>query len=461
MREPVEVLDEEHEHLIGRVAAIDVAKAFGKVCTRIPHPSASGRRVTKVWDVEATLNAVTELSDRLAELGVEKVTVESTGDYWRIWYYVLEARGLNVQLVNARDVKHLPGRSKTDKLDAMWLAKLTEKGLVRPSFVPPKEIRTLRDYTRMRSDLTVERTRYWLRLEKLLEDSLIKVSAVASTLTTASTRDMIEALIAGERNPRVLAEFARGRMRAKIPALVEALSGQFDDHHAELAALLLAQIDGLDVQIGKLTARIEQLLDDLPAARPDRASGDSGRDGDSSANPGDHPEIAAAGRPALSAVERLDEIPGISPAVAQVILAEVGLDMNRFPTAGHLVSWAKLCPRTIQSGAKSPTGGRTGKGNPYLKGVLGQAAAVAARTDSFLGERYRRIVKRRGKLKALVAVARSILVIIWHLLADPTARYFDLGADYHADRVDKNKRIRAYVRQLEALGLTVTLTTAA
>ncbi|WP_433415550.1 IS110 family transposase [Microtetraspora malaysiensis] len=457
----MEVPDEEHEHLIERVAAIDVAKAFGKVCTRIPHPSTSGRRVTKVWDVEATMNAVTELSDRLIELGVEKVTVESTGDYWRIWYYVLEARGLNVQLVNARDVKHLPGRSKTDKLDAVWLAKLTEKGLVRPSFVPPKEIRTLRDYTRMRSDLTAERTRYWLRLEKLLEDSLIKVSAVASTLTTASIRDMIEALIAGERNPRVLAELARGRMRAKIPALVEALTGQFDDHHAEIAALLLAQIDGLDAQIGKLTARIEQLLDDLPAAQPHRASGDSGRDGNSSTSPSHHPEITTASQPMLSAVERLDEIPGISPAVAQVILAEVGLDMNRFPTAGHLVSWAKLCPRTIQSGAKSPTGGRTGKGNPYLKGVLGQAAAVAARTDSFLGERYRRIVKRRGKLKALVAVARSILVIIWHLLADPTAKYFDLGAGYHADRVNKDKRIRTYVRQLEALGLTVTLTSAA
>jgi transposase len=245
-------------------------------------------------------------------------------------------------------------------------------------------------------------------------------------------------------------------MRAKIPALVEALTGRFDDHHAELAAMLLAQIDGLDAQITKLTTRIEQLLEDLPAARAQLEPDQSGVHG----SPDDHPEDAAISRRALSAIERLDEIPGISPAVAQVILAEVGLDMKRFPTAGHLVSWAKLSPRTIQSGAKSPTGGRTGKGNPYLKGVLGQAAAVASRTDSFLGERYRRIVKRRGKLKALVAVARSILVIIWHLLADPATRYFDLGADHHANRVDKDKKIRTHVRQLEALGLTVTLTAA-
>jgi transposase len=309
----------------------------------------------------------------------------------------------------------------------------------------------------MRSDLTVERTRYWLRMEKLLEDSLIKVTAVSSRLTTASIRDMIEALIAKERDPRVLAELARGRMRAKIPALVEALTGRFDDHHAELATMLLAQIDGLDTQIAKLTTRIEQLLEDLPAAQAQRDPDDS----DVHAGPDDHLEGAAISERALSAVERLDDIPGISPAVAHAILAEVGLDMKRFPTAGHLVSWAKLSPRTIQSGAKNPTGGRTGKGNPYLKGVLGQAAAVASRTDSFLGERYRRIVKRRGKLKALVAVARSVLVIIWHLLADPATRYFDLGADYHANRVDKDKKIRTHVRQLEALGLTVTLTSAA
>ena len=254
---PEEIPDAEHELVIERVAAIDVAKAAGKVCVRLP--GKSGRRFSRVWDVPARTGAITELAEQLVELGVEKVTVESTSDYWRIWYYLLEAAGLDVQLVNARDVKNVPGRPKTDKLDAVWLAKLTEKGLLRPSFVPPAQIRRLRDYTRLREDLTRERTRYWQRLEKLLEDALIKVSAVASTLDTLSTRDMIEALIAGERDPRRLADLARGKMKAKRSELITALDGRFDDHHAELARMLLAQIDALTAQIDTLTGRIEQL----------------------------------------------------------------------------------------------------------------------------------------------------------------------------------------------------------
>ena len=261
---------------------------------------------------------------------------------------LLEAAGL----VNARDVKNVPGRPKTDKLDAVWLAKLTEKGLLRPSFVPPAPIRQLRDYTRLRVDLTRERSRYWQRLEKLLEDALIKLSSVASTLNTLSARDMIEALIAGERDPRRLADLARGRMQTKRSALIKALDGRFDDHHAELARMLLDQIDTLSAQIGTLTARIDHLLaeDD-----PDDADG-----GGSVAD-----QVAAAStRP--GAVERLTEIPGIGQTGAQIILAEIGLDMTQFPTAGHLVSWAKLCPRTIQSGPVT-RGGKTGKGNPYLR----------------------------------------------------------------------------------------------
>ena len=196
MREPEEIQDEEYEQVLARVCAIDVAKASGKVCTRVPHESRPGRRRTRVWDVDATTNAVLELGEHLVGEGIEKVTLESTSDYWRIWFYLLEAAGLNVQLVNARDIKNAPGRPKTDKLDSVWQAKMTERGMLRPSFVPPMDIRQLRDYTRLRVDLTHERTRYWQRLEKLLEDALIKVSAVASTLDTKSTRDMLEALIA-------------------------------------------------------------------------------------------------------------------------------------------------------------------------------------------------------------------------------------------------------------------------
>jgi transposase len=259
MREPEEIPDEEHERILERVCAIDVAKESGTVCTRMPNEAQEGRRVSRVWAVVATTRAILELGDHLVCQGIEKVTVESTSDYWRIWLYLLEARGLDVQLVNARDVKNAPGRPKTDKLDSVWLAKLTEKGLLRPSFVPPKEIRTLRDYTRLRVDLTRDRTRHWQRMEKLLEDALIKISAVASKIDTLSVRDMIEALIAGERNSRVLADLARGRMKAKRAALIEALTGQFDDHHAELARMLLDQIDALSVQIDTLTARIEEL----------------------------------------------------------------------------------------------------------------------------------------------------------------------------------------------------------
>ena len=291
---PEEIPDAEHELVIERVCAIDVAKASGTVCVRTPRER---RRVSKVWDVEATTGAVTDLADQLIELGVEKVTVESTSDYWRIWYYLLEAAGLDVQLVNARDVKNVPGRPKTDRLDAVWLAKLTEKGLLRPSFVPPAPIRQLRDYTRLRVDLTRERARYWQRLEKLLEDALIKLSSVASTLDTLSARDMIEALIAGERDPRRLADLARGRMKTKRSALIKALDGRFDDHHGELARMLLDQIDTLSTQIGTLTTRIDHLLE---AAEPADAS-----DGGS---PPDDVPAAPAGP---NTVERLAEIPGI------------------------------------------------------------------------------------------------------------------------------------------------------
>jgi transposase len=441
---------DEHEQIVERVAAIDVAKASGVVCTRVPHQTTAGKRSTRVWEVAATTNAIIELAEQLAGQGIERVVVESTSDYWRGFVYLLEARGLCVWLVNARDVKQVPGRPKTDKLDAVWLAKLNERGMLRPSFIPPAEIRRVRDYARLRSDLTQERSRHVQRLEKLLEDALIKLSTVATDIMGASGRDMVEALIAGQRDPKVLAELARGRMRGKRAALVQALTGRFDDHHAELARMLLDQIDALGVQIDRLTSRIEELIGAIPAAQPPQDK--AGHTGE-----GTHQQAAPGGLPA---VDRLDEVPGIGVKAAQVLIAEVGLDMGQFPTAAHLVSWARLSPRTIQSGAKQRAGA-TGKGNPYLKGVLGEAAAAAAKTDTFLGERYRRLVKRRGKLKALVAVARSILVIVWHLLADPTARYHDLGSDFYTSRIDTDRKTRSHIRQLQALGFTVTLTPAA
>jgi transposase len=273
--EQVEV--DEHEEILERVAAVDVAKASGMVCTRVPHATKAGKRVTTVWQVPSTTNAILELAEQLAGEGIQRVVVESTSDYWRPFVYLLEARGLVVWLVNARHVKHLPGRPKTDKLDAVWLAKLNERGMLRSSFVPPAQIRRLRDYTRLRADLTADRTRHKQRLEKLLEDALIKLGTVATDIFGVSGRAMLEALIAGQRDPKLLAELARGRLRVKHAALVEALTGRFDDHHAELARMLLDQIDALSGQIDQLTALIEQTIAAICAAEsPAPAPGPGG-----------------------------------------------------------------------------------------------------------------------------------------------------------------------------------------
>lgn len=447
-----EIDSDDTEQMLTVAAAVDVAKASGMVCVRYPHPSIEGRRMSKVWEVDSTTNSILALGEDLVVLGVERVVLESTSDYWRPFFYLLESVGLSVWLVNARDVKQVTGRPKTDKLDAVWLAKLNERGMLRPSFVPPREIRALRDYTRLRTELVEERSRHKQRLEKLLEDALIKLSSVATDLLGVSSRAMIEALIAGQRDPKILADLARGKLNAKRAALLEALNGRFDDHHADLAQLLLDQIDACTDKIDRLTARIEVLVAELPEPPPpsDREP----------ATPSDVPveHDPDAGR--LSTVERLDEIPGIAERAAQIIIAEIGLDMAQFPTPAHLVSWAKLSPQTIQSGPKVKAG-KTGKGNRYLKGVLGEVATAAAKTDTFLGERYRRLVRRRGKQRALVAVARSILVIVWHLLNDPDARYVDLGSDYYTNRLDPDRKTRDLVRQLQALGHTVTLAPAA
>ena len=449
MSRPQVIDDQEHEQVHERVAAVDVAKDSGMVCTRVPHPSRPGARRSTVWTVKARRNTIGALGRQLKADGIEIVTLESTSDYWRIWFFVLEAAGLAVQLVNAAQARNLPGRPKTDKLDAQWLARLTEMGLLRASFVPPKAVRDLRDYTRARIRLIQERTRCWQRLEKLLEGALVKLSSVTSKLTTLSAQDMIKAMIAGQRDPKVLAGLARGRLKAKHDDLAEALDGMFDDHHGELAGLLLDQIAFLDDRIAALSARAAELTAAIPAAWGVNPDGTTGPDAGTT-----------PGAPVLNAVARLAEIPGISQELARTIIAETGLDMSRFPTAAHLVSWAGLCPSARQSGTRT-SAGKKGQGNGYLRGSLGQAAIGAAVTATFLGERYHRIARRRGKAKAQVAVARSILVIIWHLLANPAARYADLGPGYYQARLDTDRKLRNHIRQIQALGFDVAVTRAA
>lgn len=438
----MEELREDHDDgTVARVAAIDIAKASGMVCLRVPHDTVEGRRVQQVWNVSSTTNAILELGDKLVCQGVERVVMEATGSYWRPFFYLLEARGLDCWLVNARDVKNVPGRPKTDKLDAVWLAKLAERGMVRASFVPPKPVRRLRDFTRTRTVFVQERTRHKHRVDKALQDAQIKLSGAVSDLFGLSGRAMMNAMVAGERNPRALAELARGSLVKKKTALAEALTGQFEDHHARLLGVLLATVDHLTGQIHELDRLIAQALEEITTPHDGPGTGDE-------------PTAPVSAR---VLAEKLDAVPGIGATTAQIILAEIGADMSRFPTPEHLVSWAKLCPRTIQSGAKN-TAGPAGQGNPWLKGALGEAANAAARTDTFLGARYRRIVKRRGHAKALVAVARSILVIAWHLINDPDASYQELGADWHRRHLDPARKTRDLVRQLQALGHQVALT---
>jgi transposase len=417
---------QDREEIIERVAALDIGKAEVVCCARVPHEGRAGRRLQEVETYSTMTRSLLGMADRLASLGVTRVVMEATSDYWKPIFYVLEARGFDTWLVNARDVKHLPGRPKTDKLDAVWLCKVAERQMIRPSFVPPPPIRQLRDVTRYRIDLVGVRGAEKNRVEKLLEDAQIKVSVVASDIFGVSGRAMMAALIAGERNPKVLAQLARSRMRTKISALEEAVTGHFTDHHAFLLAKMLARVDAIDADIGELDAKIGELI-----------------------------------APFAAAAERLDEIPGIGPVAAAVIIAEIGTDMSRFPTAAHLASWAKFTPGVKESAGKKKGSGSTGHGNRYLARILGEAAVGASKTDSFLGERYRRIARRRGKKKAIVAVGRSTLIIVWHVLSGPDVRYADLGAGFYGQRIDPERRKRAHIHQLEALGYKVTLEPAA
>ena len=448
MRKPQVVPDEDHEVVYERVAAVDVAKASGVACMRTPDPGRPGRFVNRIWDdVPATRARVTELGRELLRCQVQMVTLESTSDYWRVWYYVLESIGLAVQLVSASQAKNLKGRPKTDKLDAMWLARLTQWGMLRPSFVPPAAIRRVRDFTRARQDLVAERTRCLQRLEKLLEDAMVKITSVVKDgMKAKSSVAMVAALIAGERDPRALADLAKGPLRGKRDALAEALDGMFDSHHGVIARALLGQAAFLDQQITEMEAGAVAALAQMEQSWGVDATGETG--------PG---HGTAPDSLMMAAPHRLAEIPGVSVWLAIVIIAEVGLNMAVFPTPAHLVSWLGLCRSATQSGTRHGKG-KAKKGNSYARAAAGQAAIGAARTATFLGERYRRIARRRGGAIAQVAVARSIMIIAWHLLNDPAARYRDLGPDFYASRTNRDKKIRNHVRQLQALGVSVAIT---
>jgi transposase len=371
-------------------------------------------------------------------------------------YYLLEAAGLVVWLVNAAQAKNVPGRPKTDKIDAVWLAKLAQRSMVAPSLVPSEPMRQVRDLARARFDLVEDRTRVKQRIEKLLEDALIKVSSVLTDIHGVSGRAMIEALIAGRRSPQTLAELAKGRARARRDALAEALEGRFTDHHARLARLLLDQLDDLTARIDEVTT----LLDTAIAALADSSSSTTPANGahaHADAGPKDTPPPGPAPTGYASAIARLCMIPGAGPDTARAVIGEIDLDMSLFGRPQRLCSWAKVSPRTVQSGRRNGRA-KTGKGNPYLKAALAQMATGAAKTDTFLGERYRRLVKRMPKAKALVALQRSILTIIFHLLADPTTEFTDLGPDYYTRRIDLTRRTNQLTRQLQALGYTVELT---
>src|SRR3712207_3587827 len=344
-------VDTDEPEIIERVAAVDVSKAEVVCCARVPGPGR--QRMQEVRTVSTVTAALLGLGDWLASLGVTRVVMEATSDYWRAPFYLLEDR-FETWLVNAHDVKHLPGRPKTDRLDAVWLCKVAERQMLRPSFVPPPGIRQLRDLTRYRVDLLAERTAEKQRVEKLLEDALIKLSAVVSDLFGVSGRAIMAALIAGERDPVVLACLARGSLRSKTARLTEALTGRFTEHHAFLLTQMLRRVDAISADIATVQERIDA-------------------------------QIA----PFAPAVARLDEIPGVGPTAAQAILAEVGLDMTRFPTPAHLASWARFAPGVSESAGRKKGNAGTGHGNRYLARALGEAAIGASRTDTFLGERYR------------------------------------------------------------------------
>jgi transposase len=407
------------EAIVSRSAGIDIGKAMLKATVRV-QGGQRGRTRREVRTFGTTTPQLLALRDWFVAEGVTLVGMESTGVFWKPVYYMLEDV-VECWLLNAQHLKKVPGR-KTDVSDSEWIAELVAHGLVRPSFVPPPGIRRLRDLTRYRTALTQDRTREIQRLQNVLEDAGIKLDCVASDIMGKSARAMLAALIRGERDPQVLSELALGRMRPKVGELQQALVGRFGDHHARLCSKMLAHIDDLTATIDELTGEIGVEIEPFQCIR-----------------------------------KRLRTIPGVSDRLAENLIAETGGDMSRFPTPQQLASWAGMCPGNNESAGKHFSG-RTRKGDRWLRGALGEAAAAAARTKgTYLSARYRRLAGRRGKKRAKVAIGHDILVAAWYIMREGVD-YADLGADYfdtHA--MDPQRKATRLTEQLQALGYRVTL----
>lgn len=408
------------ETIVERAAGLDVHKAQVTACVRVP--GRGGGRRQELAEFQTTVRGLLGLRDWLKAHGVSQLAMEATGVYWKPVWAILEDE-FDCLLCNARHVKQVPGR-KTDVSDAAWLCQLLEAGLLSRSFVPPKPIRTLRTLTRYRKALVGERQREATRLHKQLEDTGIKLDCVATDILGVSGRAMLEALVAGTRDPEALAELARGRLRAKIPALTEALEGRFEPQHALIVETILAHLDFLEEQIERLSEAIaEQLV------------------------------------PFAAAVELLCTIPGVGVRTAEEVIAEIGTDMSRFPSARHLASWAGQCPGNDRSAGRRRSG-HTRHGSRWLDRALTEAAQAATRTkDVYLAAQYRRLRYRRGHAKALGAVKHSMLVACWHMLRSGEL-YREPGADYFTRR-DPERIVRRLVAQLESLGHRVVLEAAA
>jgi transposase len=406
------------EQIHDRVAGLDVHRDKVAVCVRAPGPR--GGVQTQKARFDTTTGGLAALTVWLAGQEITLAAMEATGVYWKPVYYALEGRFL-VWLCNAHHVRNVPGR-KTDMSDAEWLADVAAHGMVRPSFVPPPPVRELRELTRYRKKQVDARAAEIARLEKVLQDAGIKLTSVASKVLTQSGRAMIEALIAGERDPAALAGLAKGKLRPKIPELTAALNGHFGPHHAVVASRVLAHLDFLDATIAELSGQI----------------------------------AARVAEHCPSAARLLADVPGLERASIEVIIAETGADMRRFPSAAHLASWAGLCPGNHESAGKRRRVATT-PGNPWLRRTMIESARAAARTrDTYFAAQYRQIARRRGPNKAAVAVAHSLLDVIWHMLT--TGEVFtDLGGDYFTARHDKEHQTRRLVSQLEKLGYTVEL----